>query len=86
MYWILKKSNIKTFIYIDKNITINGNSAQLIGYQTPGDNNTNIPDIVKNTTATGGYGITNFATVYILKTDNVKYNGLTMVGLKHNLF
>ena len=73
-------------IYIDKNITINGNGAQLIGYQTPGDNNTNIPDIVKNTTATGGYGITNFATVYILKTDNVKYNGLTMVGLKHNLF
>lgn len=27
-------------IYIDKNITVNGNGAQLIGYQTPGINNT----------------------------------------------
>ncbi len=34
-------------IYIDKNITVNGNGAQLIGYQTPGINNTNIPNIVK---------------------------------------
>ena len=73
-------------IYIDKNITVNGNGAQLIGYQTPGVNNTNIPDIVKNTTATGGYGITNFATVYILKTDNVKINSLTMVGLNSTTY
>ena len=73
-------------IYIDKNITVNGNGAQLIGYQTPGINNTNIPDIVKNTTKTGGYGITNFATVYILKTANVKLNGLTMVGLNSTTY
>ena len=73
-------------IYIDKNITVNGNGAELIGYQTPGVNNTNIPDIVKNTTQTGGYGIANFATVYILKTDNVKLNGLTMVGLNSTTY
>ena len=73
-------------IYIDKNITVNGNGAQLIGYQTPGINNTNIPDIVKNTTKTGGYGISNFATVYILKTLNVKLNGLTMVSLNSTTY
>ena len=73
-------------IYIDKNITVNGNGAQLIGYQTPGINNTNIPDIVKNTTKTGGYGISNFATVYILKTSNVKLNGLTMVSLNSTTY
>ena len=71
-------------IYIDKNITVNGNGAQLIGYQTPGINN--IPDIVKNTTKTGGYGISNFATVYILKTSNVKLNGLTMVSLNSTTY
>ena len=73
-------------IYIDKNITVNGNGAQLIGYQTPGINNTNIPDIVKNTTKTGGYGISNFATVYILKTSNVKLNGLTMISLNSTTY
>ena len=73
-------------IYIDKNITVNGNGAQLISYQTPGINNTNIPDIVKNTTKTGGYGISNFATVYILKTSNVILNGLTMVSLNSTTY
>jgi parallel beta-helix repeat protein len=73
-------------IYIDKNITVNGNGAELIGYQTPGINNTNIPEIVKNTTEAGGYGITNFATVYILKTNNVNLNGLTMVGLNSTTY
>ena len=68
-------------IYVDKSITINGNGATLIGYSSPGVNNTNIPEKVRNSTAQGGYAVTNFATVYLLNSENITLNRFTIVGL-----
>lgn len=65
-------------IYIDKNITVNGNGAKLVGYDTPSKNNT--PELIWGNTSGGGYSIKNFATLYILKTTGVTINGLTIVG------
>lgn len=73
-------------IYIDKSITINGNGATLIGYDSPGENNTNIPTKVRDTTADGGYAITNFATLYLLNTTNLSMNGLTIVGIDSSIY
>ena len=68
-------------IYVDKSITINGNGATIIGYSSPGDNNTNIPEKVRATTADGGYAVSNFATLYLLNAENIKLNGLKIVGI-----
>ena len=65
-------------IYVDKSITINGNGAKLIGYENPNENTT--PDKVITPTPSGGYGIGNYATLYVLNTSNVVINGLTIVG------
>lgn len=73
-------------IYVDKSITINGNGATLIGYASPGDNNSNIPNKVRDTTADGGYAVTNFATVYLLNADKITMNGLTIVGLNSTAY
>ncbi|WP_407378598.1 right-handed parallel beta-helix repeat-containing protein [Methanobrevibacter sp.] len=73
-------------IYIDKSITINGNGATLIGYSSPGANNTNIPEKVRATTAEGGYAVTNFATVYLLNAENIAMSGLKIVGLDDSIY
>ena len=73
-------------IYIDKSITINGNGATLIGYSSPGVNNTNIPEKVRATTAEGGYAVTNFATVYLLNAENIVMSGLKIVGLDDSIY
>ena len=65
-------------IYVNKSITINGNGAELIGYDTPSKNNT--PEIIYKDTNDGGYVIENFATLYIVKADNVVINGLKIIG------
>ena len=65
-------------IYVDKSITINGNGAKLIGYETPNENTT--PDKVITPTQSGGYGIGNYATLYVINTSNVAISGLTVVG------
>ena len=65
-------------IYVDKSITINGNGAQLIGYENPNENTT--PNKVTTPTQAGGYGIGNYATLYVINTTNVAINGLTIVG------
>ena len=65
-------------IYIDKNITVNGNGAKLVGYDTPSKSNT--PELIYKSTSEGGYAIGNFATLYILKTNGVTINGLTIIG------
>lgn len=65
-------------IYVNKSITINGNGAELIGYDTPSKSNT--PEIIYNDTGKGGYAIGNFATLYIVKADNVVINGLKITG------
>ena len=65
-------------IYVNKSITINGNGAKLIGYENPNESTT--PDIIKNETSKGGYGIGNYATLYIVNTTNVVINGLTISG------
>ena len=65
-------------IYVDKSITINGNGATLIGYENPNNNST--PEKVTNKTQSGGYGIGNYATLYIINTTNVAIKGLTIVG------
>ncbi|WP_458405748.1 right-handed parallel beta-helix repeat-containing protein [Methanobrevibacter sp.] len=65
-------------IYIDKNITVNGNGAKLIGYDTPSKENT--PELIWKETNESGYAIENLATVYILKTTGVTLNGLTIIG------
>ena len=65
-------------IYVNKSITINGNGAQLIGYANPNDNTT--PDKVITPTPAGGYGIGNYATLYVINTTDVVIRGLTIVG------
>ena len=65
-------------IYINKSITINGNGANLVGYDNPSKANT--PEIITKATADGGYAIGNLATLYIVKADNVIINGLTITG------
>lgn len=65
-------------IYINKSVTINGNGATLYGYDNP--SNDNIPDIIMNKTTEGGYAITNKATLYILKTNNLVLNDINFVA------
>jgi parallel beta-helix repeat protein len=65
-------------IYINKNITVNGNGATLIGYDTPSKDNT--PEIIWKATNESGYAIGNLATLYIVKTTGVTINGLTIIG------
>ena len=65
-------------IYVNKSITINGNGAELVGYDTPSKDNT--PDIIYNDTDKGGYAIANFATLYVVKADNVVISGLKITG------
>ncbi len=65
-------------IYVNKSITINGNGATLIGYDTPSINNT--PSIITNKTADGGFGISNLATLYVVNANNVTIKGLNIVG------
>ncbi len=65
-------------IYVDKGITINGNGAKLIGYENPNVNTT--PNIITTPTQSGGYGIGNYATLYIVNTSNVIVNELNIVG------
>jgi parallel beta-helix repeat protein len=65
-------------IYVNKSITINGNGANLVGYDTPSKDNT--PEIITKSTNDGGYAIGNLATLYIVKADNVVINGLTITG------
>ncbi|MBR2665589.1 right-handed parallel beta-helix repeat-containing protein [Methanobrevibacter sp.] len=65
-------------IYIDKNITVNGNGAVLIGYDNPSKENT--PEIIWKPTNESGYAIGNLAPFYILKTTGVTINGLTIIG------
>ena len=65
-------------IYVNKSITINGNGANLVGYDNPSKANT--PEIITKATADGGYAIGNLATLYIVKADNVIINGLTITG------
>lgn len=65
-------------IYVDKSITVNGNGATLIGYANPNENTT--PDKIITPTPSGGYGIGNYATLYVVNTTNVIINGLTIVG------
>ena len=65
-------------IYVDKSITINGNGAVLIGYDTPSANNT--PDKIKTTVPNGGYGVTRFATLFLVNTAGLTLNGLTFIG------
>lgn len=67
-------------IYVDKSITINGNGAQLIGYENPNENTT--PNKVTTPTPAGGYGIGNYATLYVINTSNVVINRLNIVGQK----
>lgn len=65
-------------IYVNKSITINGNGSTIYGYDRPSVNTT--PDIIMNTTATGGYAITNLATLYILKTDGLVLKDINFVA------
>ena len=65
-------------IYVDKSITINGNGAQLIGYENPNENTTS--NKITNPTPSGGYGIGTYATLYIVNTSNVVIKGLTIIG------
>ena len=65
-------------IYVNKSIIINGNGAELIGYDTPSKENT--PEIIYKDTNNGGYAIANFATLYIVNDNNVVINGLKIIG------
>ena len=65
-------------VYVNKSITINGNGAILKGYDTPSVDNT--PEKVKTSIQNGGYGLTNFATLFIINTNHVTLNGLTFIG------
>ena len=65
-------------IYINKSVTINGNGATLYGYDNP--SNDNIPDIIMNKTTDGGYAITNKATLYILKANDIVLKDINFVA------
>jgi parallel beta-helix repeat protein len=65
-------------LYINKSVTVNGNGATLYGYDNP--TNDQIPDIIMNTTSSGGYAITNKATLYILKTDGLVLKDLNIIA------
>ncbi|WP_067043078.1 right-handed parallel beta-helix repeat-containing protein [Methanobrevibacter sp. YE315] len=69
-------------IYVNKSITINGNGATIVGYDTPSKNTT--PEIIYKPTSEGGYAIGNLATFYIVKADGVTINGLNIVGGAHS--
>ena len=57
-------------IYVDKSITINGNGATLIGYASPGDNNSNIPNKVRERLNTK---TTNSSRIFTLNIENNKF-------------
>ena len=65
-------------LVVNKSITINGNGAVLVGYDTP--SKTNTPQIIYSPTSENGYGISNFATLFIVNTHDVVLNGLTFIG------
>ena len=65
-------------IYINKSITINGNGAILKGYDTPSANNT--PEKIKTPIPSGGYGLNNFAILFIVNTHHVTLNNITFIG------
>lgn len=65
-------------LVVNKSITINGNGATLIGYDTPSRANT--PQIVYKPTNESGYAISNFATLFIVNTHDVVLNGLAFIG------
>ena len=65
-------------IYVNKSITINGNGAVLKGYDTPSKANT--PEIITKSKDEGGYNLVNFATLFIVNTNDVTLNGLTFIG------
>ena len=65
-------------IYVNKSITINGNGATLIGYDTPSKNNT--PEIIWKPTNESGYAIGNLATLYVVKATGVTINGINIIG------
>ena len=67
-------------IYVDKNIKILGNNATLIGYETKGVNNSNIPLKVWKKTNEGGYGCVYFSVLYLFNTDNAVVSDLNIVG------
>ncbi|MBE6508012.1 MAG: adhesin [Methanobrevibacter sp.] len=69
-------------IYVNKSITINGNGATIVGYDTPSRDTT--PEIIYKPTSEGGYAIGNLATLYIVKADGVTINGLNIVGGAHS--
>ncbi len=65
-------------LVVNKSITINGNGATLIGYDTPSKANT--PQIIYKPTNESGYAISNFATLFIVNTHDVVLNGLVFIG------
>ena len=65
-------------LYVNKSITINGNGANLYGYDTL--SNTTINPIIQNKTTEGGYAITNLATLYILKTDGLILKDINFIA------
>ena len=65
-------------IYINKSITVNGNGANLVGYNNASTKN--VPTIITNTSAAGGYAIGNVATLYIVNAENVSISGLTITS------
>ena len=69
-------------IYINKNLTVNGNGATLHGFDDPSYDN--IPDIITNKTTDGGYAITNKATLYIVKSNGVTLKDLNFIAGAHS--
>ena len=69
-------------IYINKNLTVNGNGATLHGFDNPSYDN--IPDIITNKTTDGGYAITNKATLYIVKSNGVTLKDLNFIAGAHS--
>ncbi|MBQ6351157.1 MAG: Ig-like domain-containing protein [Methanobrevibacter sp.] len=68
-------------LYVNStSITINGNGATLHGYDNLVANDTRIPDIILNKTTQGGYGISNPATLYILKSDNLVLKDISIIA------
>ena len=67
-------------LYVDKNITINGNGATLHGYDNLAENDARLPDKILNTTDQGGYGITKVATLYIIQTKGLVLKDINIVA------
>lgn len=67
-------------LYVNKSITINGNGSTLHGYDNLQSSDPRIPDIILNKTSEGGYAISNPATLYILKTNNLVLKDIKIVA------